>query len=113
MDNIKKAIERLHNEQTCIHKEMTEEMEKEELDSDYIKVLLGRQKKVKNDLSKYTDGLVGVYEKEIQKLIEQKQARQLSQTLKDDISSEAEMFKTMLNLGLTVLYFLKLLKVSC
>ena len=62
---------------------------------------MDRQKKVNNDLSKYTDGLVGVYEKEIQKLIEQKQVRQLSQTLKDDISSEVEMFKTMLNLELT------------
>ena len=49
VDNIKNAIGRLQDEQTCIHKEMAEEMEKEELNSDYMQVLLDRQKKVNND----------------------------------------------------------------
>ena len=101
VDNIKKAIERLQKEQVCIHEEMEKETEKEELNNDYMRVLLDRQKKINNDLNKFTDGLIGVYEKEIEKLIEQNQVHRLSETLKANISSEVETFKTMLNIGLT------------
>ena len=41
-----------------------------------------------------------IYEQEVEKLMERKQAFRLSEALKKDISDEVARFKTMLNLGL-------------
>ena len=59
-------------------------MEKNEEDWNcgYLKLLFDRNKKINVDISKYTDGLVNQYEKEMSNLIEGDQISRLSTTLK-------------------------------
>lgn len=101
--NIKKAIAQLQEEQGTMNKEIEREMEKkeEEWNGSYMKFLFDRQKNISNDIKRYTDGLVGIYEKEMAKLVERNQGNRLSATLKVDISNEIEAFKKLLSLGLT------------
>ena len=103
IDNIKKAIGRLQEEQSTVNEQVTTEMEKNEQDWNcgYLKLLFDRHKKINVDINKYTSGLVNLYEKEMVNLIERDQVSRLSTKLKEDLSSEVEAFKKMLNLGLS------------
>ena len=81
---------------------MEREIDKEQgnWNGNYLKLFFERQKVINRDISKFTDGLVKIYEQEVEKLMERNQAFRLSEALKKDISDEVAHFKTMLNLGL-------------
>ena len=103
IDNIKKAITRLQEEQLTVNNEMEKEINKEEesCNINYVKLLIERQKVINKDIKKITDGLVKLYEQEVEKLVERSDAAGLSETLKKVIYDELDYFKTMLNLGLS------------
>ena len=95
VDNLKKAIGRLQEEQHVVHDEIDKEMEKEEhsRNINYIKLLFERQKKIASEINKYTDGLTAICEKEMGKLVEGQERHNISDTLKQDILNEIEKFK--------------------
>ena len=95
VDNLKKAIGRLQEEQHVVHDEIDKQMEKEEhsWNVDYMKLLFERQKKIASEINKYTDGLTAIYEKEMGKLVEGQERHNISDTLKQDILNEMEKFK--------------------
>lgn len=94
IDNIRKAIGRLQEEQSTENKEVIAEIEKnkEDWNCGYLKLLFDRQEKNNVEISKYTDGLVNLHEKMVT-LIERNQASILSTTLKEDLSGEVETFQ--------------------
>ena len=95
------AIGRLQEEQHVIQDEIDKELEREEHNCNVnsIKLLFERQKKNAKEINKYTDGLNTMYEKEMGKLAESQDRHKISDTLKQDIFSEMEKFKKLLNLG--------------
>ena len=76
IDNIKKAIARLQEEQLTVNNEMETEINKEEesCNINYVKLLIERQKVINKDIKKFTDGLVKLYEQEVEKLVERSDA---------------------------------------
>ena len=100
IDNIKKAIERLHNEQIVIQTQLQNETQKikDDWNTNYIRLLLERLKAVNVDIQKYTDGLTNLYEKEIVQFVDSQ--KELSVKSKREIQTEVQEFEKTLKLGL-------------
>ena len=100
IDNIKKAIERLHNEQVVIQTQLQNETQKikDDWNTNYIRLLLERFKAVNADIQKYTDGLTNLYEKEIVQFVDSQ--KELSVKSKREIQTEVQEFEKTLKLGL-------------
>ena len=103
VDNIKKAIRRLQEEQQTVSNEMENEMSKKEdqWNTGYLRLLFERQKNISKDINRFTEGLINLYEGEMAKWVERDESPTLSKAIKDDIADEVEKFKEMFNLGLT------------
>ena len=90
IDNIKKAIEWLHNKQVVIQTQLQNETQKikDDWNTNYIRLLLERLKVVNAYIQKYTDGLSNLYEKEIVQFVDSQ--KELSVKSKREIQTEVQ-----------------------
>ena len=100
IDNIKRAVERLHNEQVVIQTQIQNETQKinDDWNTNYIRLLLERLKAVNADIQKYTDRLPNLYEKELAQFVHSQ--KELSVKSKREIQTEVQEFEKTLKSGL-------------
>ena len=101
VDHIK-TISRLQSEQSTLFEKIEAELDKpkEEWRENYLKLLIKKVEANKEDITKYSDGLVRLYEKEIIRLSKEEKEHKLSRRCKDEIENEMKEAHEMLNLGL-------------
>ena len=101
MANIKAKLGRIQVELWTVSRQLMEIVSSEDADSNFLKILLKRQKQLLADLRKFREGLGNLYETELSKLINEGKTDKLSAHEVQELGDEVKQFTSMLNLNLT------------
>ena len=98
--NIKAKLGRIQVELGTVSRQLMEIVSSEDADSNFLKILLKRQKQLLADLRKFREGLENLYETELSKLINEGKTDKLSAREVQELGDEVKQFTSMLNLNL-------------